>query len=447
MDSLMQHLIALVSDHSAATAAVAAALVSAIWQGTILAALVALCLRMMPRLSAAVRSLIWMNVFVLLILLHLIPAFLVPAQANPASLLGHTAELHLTAGWSIALAGAWATLFPWRTAQLIVSAIRLHLLASRATPMDPAPALLALLESQTKEGKRARSAQLCTSLEVERPSVFGFFRPRILVPVGLLEALNPLEQQQVVMHEMEHLHRRDDWTNLAQKIVLALFPLNPALLWVERRLCAERELACDDRVLRLSAERKTYALCLTRLAEYSMIRRGLSLALGAWERRPELARRVHRILRRPAQAMNSKAAAVVSTGLIAGALSCALVLARSPQLVSFAPVAPAALNAQSLGSPDLRAISHREREAEQASPVKYVKATLPQRRAQKRPAVVNREMQDASWRYAQSGQQWIVLTDWQTNAPPARLIFTVDHINRNSYAAVEMENGWLLIQI
>ena len=76
-----------------------------------------------------------------------------------------------------------------------------------------------------------------------RPSVLGFFRPRILVPPELLKALSPRELRQVVVHEMEHLHRADDWTNLLQKVGLVLFPLNPVLLWVERRLCAERELA------------------------------------------------------------------------------------------------------------------------------------------------------------------------------------------------------------
>ena len=58
------------------------------------------------------------------------------------------------------------------------------------------------------------------------------------------------------MHEMEHLRRGDDWTNLLQKAGLVFFPLNPASFWVERRLCAERELACDDCVLRSSGARK-----------------------------------------------------------------------------------------------------------------------------------------------------------------------------------------------
>ena len=81
---------------------------------------------------------------------------------------------------------------------------------------------------------------LCASDEVARPSVLGFFRPRILAPPALLDQLSEAELKQVILHEMEHLHRGDDWTNLLQKLALVLFPLNPALAWVERRLCAER---------------------------------------------------------------------------------------------------------------------------------------------------------------------------------------------------------------
>ena len=153
----------------------------------------------------------------------------------------------------------------------------------RAKLVEADPELRALLCVRGM-AMRDRCADLCTSSEVERPSVFGFFRPRVLLPEALLERLTPSELRQVVMHEMEHLRRGDDWTNLLQKLALVVFPLNPAMLWVERRLCAERELACDDGVLRASAGRKAYAICLTRLAEYSMLRRSFSLVLGAWER-------------------------------------------------------------------------------------------------------------------------------------------------------------------
>ena len=93
-----------------------------------------------------------------------------------------------------------------------------------------------------------RRVELCLSGEVDRPSVIGFFSPRVLIPEWLYAQLSAPELFQIVLHEVEHLRRADDWLNLLQKLSFALFPLNPALVWIERRLCSERELACDDGV-------------------------------------------------------------------------------------------------------------------------------------------------------------------------------------------------------
>jgi hypothetical protein len=139
------------------------------------------------------------------------------------------------------------------------------------------------------------------------------------------------------LHETEHLRRHDDWTNLLQKLSLVLFPLNPAMLWMERRLCLEREMACDEGVVRVTHAPRAYAACLTSLAERGLERRAEALSLGAWQRRPELVHRVHGILLCK-RALNSAA-----TGTLLGAMGCGLVfgsleLARCPQLVAF--VAP-----------------------------------------------------------------------------------------------------------
>lgn len=310
--------------HLSATAT--AALVSAIWQGTLLAVLVMLTVRLFPRLSAAARSVIWLNVFVLVALLHFVPLAVHPAAVSD----GHA--FHVDPRWSLAVAGAWLLLSTGRGTMLIVGALHLRRLARRAVPVA-AEGVADLLRTP-----RGRAVRLCASEEVARPSVLGFFRPRILVPPVLLEALSPAELRHVVLHEMEHLRRHDDWTNLLQKLGLVLFPLNPALAWVERQLCAERELACDDRVMSTGA-RKAYALCLTHLAEHSMLRRGYALVLGAWERRPELVKRVHRILSKPVGTMGRTPALAVTGSLVAGALGCTLMLAHAPQIVSFAPAA------------------------------------------------------------------------------------------------------------
>ena len=177
---------------------------------------------------------------------------------------------------------------------------------------------------------------------------------------------------------MEHLRRGDDWTNLLQKIGLVLFPLNPVLLWVERRLCAERELACDDRVMQSSAGRKAYALCLTRLAEFSLFRRSFSLVLGLWERRPELVRRIQRIVSQPVRSMGRRPAMAATGSLLAGALGCAVALSHSPQLVSFVPMRSAALQAPSLDPHEVaRALGGTPQLMKAAMPVKLNASAQP----------------------------------------------------------------------
>ena len=425
----------------------ASGLLSAIWEGTILTACVALCLRLLTRLSAAARSVVWLIVFLLLILLNVLPSF---GRHSYASGTFHASSFHLDPRWSVAIACVWAMLSLWRAVQLTISAVRLRHLAARATRIDPDAAIKSLL----KVGKAGRTAELCTSADVERPSVFGFFRPRILLPPALLERLNPFELEQVVRHEIEHLRRGDDWTNLLQKAGLVLFPLNPVLLWVEHRLCAERELACDDHVLRSSGGRKTYDICLTRLAEYSMLRRGFSLALGAFERQSELARRVHRILRQPNKQATGKQAMVLTGALIAGVLAVAVVLAHSPQLVSFAPLTQASLQARSLAASGPSEVSapHERNASEFAGSPTLVKADLQQKPVltahnphHRVAAVAKRSVHPPQIFLDQAA--WVVLTEWDDNAPPPRLVIAVDQDHRSSYAAVAIANGWLIVQI
>jgi len=421
-------------------AAAVGALLSAIWEGAVLAICVLVCLRLLPRLSAASRSVVWMNVFLLLVLLHFVPSF--SGRLGIGDPL-NAPVIRVDLRWSVVLAGLWAMFSLWRGTQLILSAIRLRRLANRATPVTPNPALLALLNG----GQGGRAAKLCTSVEVERPSVFGFFRPRILVPPALLERLSAQELQQVVLHEVEHLRRRDDWTNLLQKVGLFLFPLNPVLMWVERQLCAERELACDDRVLRSGGARKAYALCLTRLAEYSMIRRSLSLVLGAWERQPELVRRVHRLLRGPHESMSDRQAALVTVSLLFGVLAGAMTLARSPQIVSFTPPAQATAQARSV-----QPAGHSQTSLRQSGGFpQMVKAVMPLRPALSaytaKPVRVNARKRSPRRRYEQSRQAWVVLAAWSDIETPPHVVFAVAQRNQARYAAVPIADGWLIVQI
>jgi bla regulator protein blaR1 len=331
------------SEHAAALA------VTAVWQGTFIAGGLALCLRLVPRTSASHRFAVWAAAFVTLAGLPLLTLFsdfhstVVAGVSSQAHELTAAPWLSLDARWSLAIAALWVAFSLLRAGDLAIHSLRLRKLWKSAIPVSLDSRLDSMLASTTVAWSRG-TIQVCTTTTLQRPSVIGFFRPRILIPDWLLARLTHGELEQIVLHEAEHLRRRDDWTNLLQKICLVLFPLNPALLWIERRLCREREMACDDGVIRITNAPRAYAACLASLAERGLQRRAEALSLGAWQRRPELAHRVHSILR------HRRALSPLGTRVLMGTLGCGLLfgsveLARCPQLVAFVP----ARNAEAAG--------------------------------------------------------------------------------------------------
>ncbi|RZU39941.1 M56 family metallopeptidase [Edaphobacter modestus] len=424
----------------ALSATAATSLVNAIVEGVILAALVGICLRFLPGIKPAARFIIWLAVLFAVLPLHFLPQLRDSlVSPNPAS----ATSIHLSAYWSIVIATVWAALSLTRAIRLVRGAIELRRVAAAAIPLASDSRYTGLLHGSS------RTVELCTSSEVDRPSVVGFFRPRILLPSALLHSLSPQELEQILLHESEHLRRGDAWTNLIQKIALILFPLDPVLFWVERRLCLERELACDDRVLDSTHVRKTYAVCLTNLAEHSLLRRSASLALGAWERQSELGRRVHRILSKPENTMSHTPANIVIGVLITGLLGGAVTLAHSPALISFSPQASTA------AQPDMpvTAVSTPVTHVRDFSPT-LVKATMPEPESRsnltappaKKPRHT-RMIKTVHRAPKPKPQGWIVLTGWQAASVSPRPVLAVSETTATAYAAVPVEDGWLIIQL
>lgn len=315
-----------------------ALMITAIWQGAIVAACLAVGMRFASRVSAGMRFALWTGGFLVAAGLPFLPMvlhiFSGPALQS-ANSLATAPRFSLDYRWSIVICLAWTAASLYRALDLAAHTFRLRKLWLSAEPVhtESAPAKL--------RGRRA--IEICTTDALDRPSVIGFLAPRILIPTWLLSRLTAGELNQIVLHETEHLRRGDDWTNLLQKLSLILFPLNPVLLWMERQLCLEREMACDEAVIRVTRAPRAYAACLTTLAERGIEFRaqaGETLSLGAWRRRPELVHRVHTLLNlKPMLGPwgNRGLAAVLSCGLVFGSVE----LARCPQLVAFVPAHPA----------------------------------------------------------------------------------------------------------
>ena len=306
--------------------AASASLVSAVWQGLLLAGAAGVGLRLLPRTPAGARFAIWFAVFLTVAGLPLVAAWMHLSAHAEVGAAAHGSWVTLDPRWSFGLLGLWIAASLFRGVTLIAAAVRVRTLWRRATPIA--------LPDATWRKSSGRRAEVCTSGEVDRPSVIGFFAPRILIPAWLIERLSPAEIEQIVLHEAGHLSRADDWLNLFQKIALVVFPLNPVLAWVERRLCFERELACDERVLRVTHAPKAYAACLAALAEHRMSRRGIALVMAALGRESELGERVMRILGR-GERMKAQTTRLVLSGAVLALVAGAAALERAPQLVAF----------------------------------------------------------------------------------------------------------------
>lgn len=92
------------------------------------------------------------------------------------------------------------------------------------------------------------------SRRVQSPCVLGVFRPRLVLPHGLISELSHDELRMVFLHELAHLSRRDLALNWLLAAVEVIHWFNPLAWVVTRQLRVEREEDCDARALESQPE-------------------------------------------------------------------------------------------------------------------------------------------------------------------------------------------------
>jgi beta-lactamase regulating signal transducer with metallopeptidase domain len=96
--------------------------------------------------------------------------------------------------------------------------------------------------------------------------VMGFFNPLLIISRHLL--VRPDELETIIVHEVAHLRRGDMFVRYLEWIAGIFFFFWPVVAWINRRLDAAREYACDEWALRqgkLTAPE--YARCLLRVVQ------------------------------------------------------------------------------------------------------------------------------------------------------------------------------------
>lgn len=223
--------------------------------------------------------------------------------------------------WPAAVFAVWMLVSSALSARLFLGFRLLRRLKRSAKPL---PARFQnRLRRLIRSSETRRWVRLCSSTQVGSPAATGLFRPVILVPESMLERLTEAEFDQVVLHELAHLHRLDDWSRLAQAIAGCVLFFHPAVWWIARQMDLEREIACDDMVVGIAGGARGYAACLTRLTEMMAAPAGSTLGIGAAGDRKQVVRRVSRLLngRRGAEHRLSRLGLLLASGLILAVLT------------------------------------------------------------------------------------------------------------------------------
>lgn len=198
------------------------------------------------------------------------------------------------APWAVGVwaAGAVAGLLRLGSGWWYVQQLRRHAVPLAGTWMH-------LCQHLAQQMTYTRPIMLATSSWVSSPVAFGWWRPVILMPIGLVNQL-PIEQvEAILVHELAHLRRSDWLAQLAQALVETLFYYHPGVWWLAKVMRIEREYACDDWVVRLTGSPVQYAKTLVFLQEKQPVvaTPRLSLALQGADRAPSpFARRIRRLL-------------------------------------------------------------------------------------------------------------------------------------------------------
>jgi beta-lactamase regulating signal transducer with metallopeptidase domain len=307
-------------------------LLDSLIEGGAICVCAALILRIVARQNAATRFAVWFSALVAIAVLPCFSrAWLHTGFANAAA---RHAAIALPESWAIYFLIGWGLLALWFSLRLGAAVWHLHGLRRNCIAVDPCELDPVLQQTLQRHAGRRRIA-LCTSEQVRVPTAVGLFKPAILIPRSLMGELSPAELNQVVLHELAHFRRWDDWTNLIQQAVTALLFFHPAIWWIEKKLGLEREMACDDAVLAETASPRAYAECLARLAEKTFVSRGVALAQSVLGKVRQTSARVARILdvNRPASARQSSRLGVSLVAVLA--IACAGVYSRSPKLIAF----------------------------------------------------------------------------------------------------------------
>jgi beta-lactamase regulating signal transducer with metallopeptidase domain len=195
-------------------------------------------------------------------------------------------------------------------------------------PMSEAPSELhRRLAAALRDANVPESAVLVTGSRIV-PYVAGLLRPRIIIPLKLLERIDDTALKGILLHEDAHGRRREPLRLLLSRVAAVTFFFYPLLWPLLRRIRETGEMACDDAALAGGIHPGAYARALASVLDMELTAAPSGAALD--RRSPSLMRRRLTRLNEPGRyTMQVRHRAVLSLAVVCVLLSSVLSLSSS----------------------------------------------------------------------------------------------------------------------
>jgi beta-lactamase regulating signal transducer with metallopeptidase domain len=174
--------------------------------------------------------------------------------------------------------------------------ISLWLTVKRERPITDQK-ILDLLEDCKMEAGVQTILGVVVNDKIKSPALFGFVRPRLLLPQGMLETYGLDELRYVFIHELAHLKQRDIYFGWLMTLLQIAHWFNPLMWFAFGRIRADRELACDGLAISMMGadEPPKYGQTIVNVLEnFSQVQYVPSVA-GILEDKSQIERRIQMI--------------------------------------------------------------------------------------------------------------------------------------------------------
>jgi beta-lactamase regulating signal transducer with metallopeptidase domain len=166
--------------------------------------------------------------------------------------------------WWLVASGIWFAGLLVVLVPPLIGLVRLRALRRRARLLDREDWIL-LLAELCRDLRLRRRVALLQAGDAVMPVTWGWHHPVILLPGGA-EEWSEERRRVVLLHELGHVKRWDCLTQMLARVVCAIYWFNPLAWLAARRMCIERERACDDLVLNSGRAPSDYAGHLLEIA-------------------------------------------------------------------------------------------------------------------------------------------------------------------------------------